>query len=387
MNDLVGSISGKTVARTLNISRNPTCRQIEDLNVLSQRILEDDPIVLSLARNTGTKFFAESSIAHLIAQLSQRRGKLVIRDTHHSWSTPRFISRIDGVSALAYSQLFGLASLENTKKHGAPNSLMQSLESRLSKSGQLEEKGPIRTLVAIDPDFPAPAETGWPQVDKSRFLALVRKMLDQYERGFVPKSGQRHHAENQLINFVYETFQNTVEHGRYGDSNSLIHGIRYFRIQVYIDNKVPDLVRRATGFPELERFLERPRPKGSGKRFVELSVSDVGQGITSHFINSRLETGSHHDDRAKILQKLIGGRLSSKRAMSGVGLGLPNALSALKELKAFLSLRTEEFWLYRDYARQDEKPNAEQHLYPVESACSIAPLPGTQFNVLIDFPM
>lgn len=387
MNNIFGSMLGKVVARILKISRNPSCRQIEDLNVLAQRIPNDEPILLSLARSTGTKFFAEGSIAQLISQLSRRPGKFVIRDTHHSWSTPRFISRIDGVSALVYSKLICLASLENTKKESAPNFLIQDLESRLSKSGLLEEKGPIRTLVAIDPDFPAPAEMGGPQVNKNRFHTIVRKMLTQYEHGLVHKSKQRQHAETQLINFVYETFQNTVEHGRYGESNSLIHGIRYFRIQVYIDNKVPDLVRRATGFPELERFLERPRPIGSGKRFVELSVSDVGQGITSHFMNSRLEPGSRHDDRAKILQKLIGGRLSSKRAMSGVGLGLPNALSALKELKAFLSLRTEEFWLYRDYARQDEESDAEQYLYPVEHSCSIAPLLGTQFNVLIDFPM
>ena len=375
------------MARILKIPKNPSCSQIEDLNVVSRRMPTGEPIVLSLARHTDTKFFAENSIAQLIAQLSRHPGQLVIRDTYHDWSEARFLSKIDGVSALVYSQLINSARLENTRRHSPPSSLLRSLKSRLSQSGQLDEKGPIRTLIAADPDFPAPVEIGWPQANKNSFGTLVRAMLGQYETGLLPKTEHRRQAENQLINFAYETFQNTIEHGRYTETNDLIPGIRYFRIKVYLDNQVRDLVRRAIGFRELEQFLQKPRPKWGQKRFVELTVSDVGQGITSHFLNSRIETTSLHDDRASILQKLVGGRLSSKRDISGVGLGLPNALSALKELNAFLSLRTEEFWLYRDYTHHVYESNTEQHLIPVEKSKTIAPLPGTQFNILIDFPM
>ena len=363
------------------IPKNPSSGQLEDLNATLQRISGHDHIILSLARRTGAKFFSESSIAQLIAHFTARPGKLVIRDTHDSWSSSRFLSKIDGVSALVYSQLFESARLENTKKFPAPESLFQSLESKLMMSGLLEKEGPTRTLIAIDPYYPTPVELGGPYAKKSCFHTIFRQMLGQYEHGFNKKSATRYQAEYQLVNFIYETFQNTVEHGRYTKANDPIHGIRYFRIHVYIGNSVSDLIRRAVGFPELENFLSRPRMKSSKKRFIELSVSDAGQGIASHYINSRPEPECDDYDREHVLQELVGGNLSSKRSMSGVGLGLPNALTALKELNAFLCLRTEEFWLYRDFADSSNSQNSGQYLYPVKRINVIAPLAGTQFNV------
>lgn len=382
------------MARFHFIPSNPSCHQIEDLNAKLHRIPTNEPIVISLARRTGAKFFVESSIAQLITHLSLRLGRLVIRDTYHSFEPPydeRFLSKIDGVSALVYSHLNDSIRIEDTKKNLAPISLFDSLKSRQLKSGLLEKAGPTRTLIAIDPIYPNPAELGSTQVRKNDFHTIVRKMLTQYENRDKEKTKQRRHAENQLINFLYETFQNTVEHGRYTENNELIPGIRYFRIHVYSGNNVSKLVDRATGFPELKQFLKQTRHKSSEKRFVELSVADAGQGITSHYLNSRPKSAPSKGSRMQVLQALIGGRLSSKRYMSGVGLGLPNALSALRELKAFISLRTEEFWLYRDYtskySSQDDVPYPDQCLYPVENVDSIAPVTGTQFNVLIDFPL
>ncbi len=377
------------MARIPYIPSNPSCHQIEVLNATLQRIPKDDPIVLSLARKTGAKFFSESSIAQLIAHLSRRSGKLVIRDTHNSWLPAhyyRFTSKIDGVAALVYSNLISTGRLENVKKLAAPDSLFTALKSRLLVSGCLEDAGPTRTFTAIDPDYPTPAELGRPQVRKSDFHNIVRSTLSQYENRLKGKSYERRRAEDRLISFVYETFQNTIEHGRFTKNNDLIDGIRYLRLHVYVDNSISDLLRRAVGFPELQQFIERTQRQRSTVRFVELAVADAGQGITSHYLNSRSPTAPAPDDRAQVLQELIDGRLSSKRSMSGVGLGLPNAMSALRELKAFFSLRTEEFWLYRDYSDQDSAANVRPPLHPVSKIKSIAPLAGTQFNVLIDFP-
>ena len=369
------------------IPKNPSCGQLEELIAKLQRISGRDTVILSLARKTGAKFFSESSISQLIADLSERAGSLVLRDTYNSWSDSRFLSKIDGVSALVYSSLSDSTRLENIKKISAPESLFRSLESKLMVSGILENKGPTRTLIAIDPHYSTPVELGGPYLKKNYFHTIFRQMLHQYKHGLDKKSVDRHKAEHELVNFVYETFQNTVEHGRYSSVNDIIQGIRYFRVHVYIGNSVDGLVRRASGFPELGTFLSRPRTRSSEKRFIELSVADAGQGIASHYLNSRPGVQSDVYDRERILQELIGGNLSSKRSMSGVGWGLPNALAALKELNAFVSLRTEEFWLYRDFTDSLRSPSLGRYLYPVKGVNSLARVGGTQFNVLIDFPI
>ena len=369
------------------IQKNPSCGQLEELISKLNRISGRDNVTLSLARKTGAKFFSESSIAQVIADLSERASSLIIRDTYDTWSDSRFLSKIDGVSALVYSAISDSTRLESIKKMTAPESLFRSLESKLMDSGILENKGPTRTLVAIDPHYSIPVELAGPYIKKNNFHSIFREMLQQYKHGFEKKSVGRQKAEHELVNFVYETFQNTVEHGRYSSVNDIIHGIRYFRIHIYIGNSVEGLVRRASGFPELETFLSRSRTKRSEKRFIELSVADAGQGIASHYLNSRPDLQSDVYDRERVLQELIGGNLSSKRSMSGVGWGLPNALAALKELKAFVSLRTEEFWLYRDFSESLSSPDTGRYLYPVERSKSLARIAGTQFNVLMDFPI
>ena len=90
------------------------------------------------------------------------------------------------------------------------------------------------------------------------------------------------------------------------------------------------------------------------------------------------------EERLTLLRQLVEGKASSKGSMSGGGLGLPNAMNALSELKAFISLRSEEFWMYRDFSKPSEGKPAEL-IQPVSAAKEIARLNGTQFNVLIDF--
>ncbi len=314
----------------------------------------------------------------------------MIRDTYNDWSSPyseRFLEKIDGVSALVFAHLTDSGRLEDTNSHPAPNSLISTLKSRLFVSGLLEKGGSTRTLLAVDPDHATPAELDTTQLKKRSFHTVIRNMLDQYEHNSKSKAEIRRHAEDQLINFIYETFQNTIEHGRYTSDNDLISGIRYLRLHVYLGNSILNLVRRAKGFPQLETFLNRQQHSRRPMRFIELAVSDVGQGITSHYLHSKAENSLPMCERAEVLQQLVCGRLSSKSYMSGVGLGLPNAVSALRELKAFLSLRTEEFWLFQDYADQQHSEDPTLFLQSVGKRSSIAPLVGTQFNVLIEYQM
>ena len=373
-----------------SIPSKPSCFQLEKLNIALERVPVDDPIVLSLARNTRSNFFAETSIAQLISHLAQRPGRLVIRDAHNSWlpvPNNRFVSRIDGVAALAYSHLIASGRLENAKQQPAPDSLYGKLETLLWNSGCLEDHGPTRTFVAIDPEHPNPVKLSSPQGFKTPFEMIALSILREFHKTEKSRSSERQRAEEQLFNFVYEIFQNTIEHGRYSKKGQMIAGVRYLRLHNYKDTSIEKLSHRAAGFEELKAFITRRGQKDGTKRFIELAVADAGQGITSHYLNSQSFNAPQLSDRAQVIQGLFGGTLSSKRAMSGVGFGLPNAMAALEELEAFVNLRTEEFWLYRDYSAQNLNSDISQPLLPVRGLDQLSPIRGTQFNVLIDFPI
>ena len=369
-----------------NISKNPQCIEIEKLNNTISEKPADETLVLSLARHTNVNFFTQTWIAQLIAHLAQREGRLVIRDAHRSWEPPpreRFIANIDGVAAIVYSRLLPQPRvlLENAKREAVPDTLYKELDTRLKGTSKLENSGQTRTFIAVDPNHPIPIDFSSPLPEK-KFLYLVQDILREFNYKFGRKPEIHREIEMALHSFIYEVFQNTIEHGRLSKKGELIPGLRYLRIRTYI-GKIDGLCARAEGFPELKKFISR-HDKDNQKtlRFMELSVSDAGQGIVSHYINSSSTTAENFDGRIALLHQLIGGRKSSKYKLSGVGLGLPNAMKALSILKAFISLRTEEFWMCRDFNDVDETRQSEV-LQPVTTIDPINRLSGTQFNVVI----
>lgn len=371
------------------VPSNPSCLDIEDLNAELTNSPSTSPISFLLSRKTGTKFFSDTAIAQLIAHLSRRSGGLEIKDYYQEWlpeHSSRFLTKIDGFAALVYSQLINTVSLANVRNQPAPRDLYERFQAQLAETGLLEQVGPTRTLVAVDPYYSVPTEARSPELSKSELYRIFQRMIKGYERGLQSKTEERIRAENQLINFIYETFQNTVEHGRYSTDRQVLPGLRYLRIHVYVNNDLSGLLKRAGPFPELVRFLRRPRDKRSNTRFLEIAVCDAGQGIASHYLTSIEKEECSHEQRLETLQELVLGRLSSKKHMSGVGLGLPNALSALRELNAFVSLRTEEFWLYSDFDKVGSPGSDLRTLEPVQHLDHCARLTGTQFNVLFDFP-
>ena len=118
-----------------SIGQNPSCHDIEDLNRSIAQESEDQILVLSLARDTNSKFFAQTWIAQLIAHLAQRQGGLAVRDNYFSWTAAspldRFTANIDGVAALVYSSIFGKGRLENKRQEPAPSTLYETLKTRV----------------------------------------------------------------------------------------------------------------------------------------------------------------------------------------------------------------------------------------------------------------
>ena len=366
------------------IGKNPLCSDIETLNSAISKVPKDKALILSLPRHTNVNFFAQTWVAQLIAHLAHRQGELVIRDAYDKWSPvplDRFTANVDGVTALALSHSLSNVRLENNKQKTAPLTLYKELFSNLEVTGQLGEKGQVRTFIAVDPDYSIPIEFSSSSGTGRKFQYLVQDILRSFNYKMNHGSVDQRKAEIELHNFIYEVFQNTVEHGRFSKEGEVVPGLRYFRIRTYID-KVDKLLSRAEGFRELENFISRIGNNRNTLRLMELTVSDGGQGIVSHYINSGSTTIKQFDDRETLLHQLIGDKRSSKSHLSGVGLGLPNAMSALSKLNAFISLRTEEFWMYRDFDEAYESTHTEI-LQPVSIHLPISRLSGTQFNVVI----
>lgn len=347
------------------IGKNPLCSDIEKLNNAISQEPRDKTLILSLARHTDVNFLAQTWIAQLIAHLAQREEGLMLRDAHNSWKRlplDRFMGNIDGVATLVYSQMLPKVQLVNAKQETAPKTLYDELDSRLRISSRLEDTGQIRTFIAKDPDHPMPIEFTSLSGPEKKFRYLIQDILREFNYKFGRKPVNYREMEIALHSFVYEVFQNTFEHGRYSVKGELISGLRYLRIRTYI-GKLDELCRRAEGFPELKKFISRhDNDRQKTLRFMEFSVSDAGQGIVSHYINSSSRPVKSFDERKALLHDLIGANTSSKEKISGVGLGLPNAMKALSKLKAFISLRTEEFWMYRDFNDSYKKEQAESTL-------------------------
>ena len=365
------------------IVKNPSCKEIEELNHAIANELEDSTIVLSLARHTNVNFFAQTWIAQLLSHLAQRKGKLIIRDAYHRWTPKceeRFTANIDGVAALVYSNIASEGLLKNATNIEAPITIYNALINKLKITSRLEDSGQTRTFIAIDPEYSMPIDFPSSRI-AWQFQRIVQNILTGFN--YQQKSGRVKEVEKTLYKFIYEVYLNSIEHGRYSKDGQLTPGLRYLRIRTYIDSNIDKLRFRAKGFPELGKFISSHKSNNkSTLRFMELSVSDAGQGIVSHYINSRAGLSKKNYDREDLLYQLIGSNISSKDKISGVGLGLPNAMEALFELNAFISLRTEEFWMYRDFLDENElgHPNI---IFPVSNIDHITYMRGTQFNVLI----
>lgn len=367
-----------------------TCLEIEELNRAISEVPESESVEIYLPRTFRPPFFAATTLAQCLSHHARRTGRLLIRDAYHDWtpqhSSDRFLCTIEGVVALVNNHMLDTTRVENARKASIPKEVFSALSDRLWRTGIIEiGGGPTRTFLAIDPTHDTPIEFGSVGVlEKSRFYESIEKVLSQYNQAGSNNWQLHQRALINLISFIYETFQNTYEHGRYNSDSAIISGIRFFRIRHYIDNKSEDLVSRASGFPELQSFLEQSLNGKQSRKLIELCVSDCGQGITSHFLNSTSTNISPTKLRVDALNGLVADKLTSKQKMSGGGLGLPNAMSALGKLEAFLSLRTEEFWMYCDFLNKSGTRN--RILSPVHNSRTIAPMIGTQFNVLICLP-
>jgi hypothetical protein len=203
-----------------------------------------------------------------------------------------------------------------------------------------------RTVVELDPDFPSAARLTSGPRRRDAFFEFVRGVLVDLEIGpmarkpFAP-AARENPAKGTILEFLYELHANASEHGR-ATSNA-----RFLRLQKHQYPHRDAAMSRAPHFEELTTYLASQPAKPSNGMFnlVEASVSDFGPGIVDGFLPSFAGGGHRQRPREDVLEDLLHKQLSSKSSDPNAGLGIGQALAAAREMDAFVSLRTGEFWL------------------------------------------
>jgi hypothetical protein len=372
----------------IKITRDSTLRDIEKLSC-DLATSGDSSANIWLPRDIGPKFFKDCRLVAFILTAS-RGGKLAVRDwiQKSQWGSEkadkRFGTEIEGLASLVYADAIGLVDDDSVSPDG--RHLLSTLIGRRGILEEEEDLGKSVTICAFDATEP---ELVKPLIfrdlsSKATTIEDLAKLRNQHlEKGISEDYSERVNpvADRALGGFVYELFQNTFEHGRLDRQNNTVRGLRYVRLKKHIATNRADFLHRAEGFPELQAYLDVHTPTQGTFKFYEIAIGDQGLGIIDRFLSTRPDFNPPTaSDRAILINQIIDQALSSKRGRSGAGYGLRNALRAVNELKGFLSLRTDAFWLH-----WSPSTNYGLKLIPVSGAGDLAHVQGTHFSMLFPF--
>jgi hypothetical protein len=192
--------------------------------------------------------------------------------------------------------------------------------------------------------------------DRDTFLEFVRGVLSKLEIGALARrrsanSPRESSEKGTILEFLYELHANAFEHGRV-DKN-----VRLLRLQKHQYPHRNIALRHAPELDELGCYLKAQPERPSNKLFnlVEASVTDFGRGILDGFLSTFAGRGHMQRPRDELLDALLHEQLSCKSSDPNAGLGIGRALASAREMDAYVSLRTGEFWLTMK-GQLDESP-------------------------------
>lgn len=175
-----------------------------------------------------------------------------------------------------------------------------------------------------------------------------------------------------LTMIILETFRNTHDHARQEVDRSDVRGsVRGLYARYYSVPEIAEFAKQGQQ-PELHspalryarNFLPRTVPAGvravstrAVGGLLELSVVDSGPGMAAKWLG-RDTTGIPIDQQfAAVMACFEKGR--STTGTAGRGFGLAKVLYSLKELHGFMSLRTNQVHVYRQFAAQRDAASVE----------------------------
>lgn len=276
---------------------------------------------------------------------------------NHKFDAARFSTGLPGLASA-----FMTAKLLRDQSHAEldVSDVRQWIEQ--DQNGYVSDiRGTDRTIIELDStrasclkDLAAPGA----EIDAKAFLTLflqIRRELEVWAIGDDERKDANKSAMRDISEFLKELFENAYKHGRLGESllQRMIPQLRFLRVRKIVEpNRQRLLDRTANTIPLIREYVEAVMEGKKENALIEVCVSDFGQGILDYFLGSPTGRRISKGSRQSILERLLYENLTSESHDPQAGLGLSNALNASRRLRAFVSLRTAEFWYARSFANQ-----------------------------------
>ena len=375
----------------LELKKHHTLPEIERM-ILSLSTTSEKYLDVWLASDLGAQLFKDSLIVGLLGFAAKRGINTRVLDwipaPSDSRLQERFGTTLEGLAALEYAN-----EIVDSQKKDLYDRVYKHRLAVVEKDGiATPEKtgGQSLTFCAFDPTMPIPI--GFSNIDTR--ASFVRTFLNIRRDFFEVGVNQRipEPIDDAVAGFVYELWQNSLQHGRLNESHEVIKGMRYLRVRKHVGFDRNKFIERAEGFPELQSYLDReiiipqktgPYPDPKSFKFYEVTIADNGLGIVERLLATRPEYRSHvvtEQDRSRFLNQIIDEALSSKLTQTGAGDGLGNAIRAVRQLRGFLSVRSGSSWVFHS-AGDDPRGGSQAQLDDVKHSGPLASL-GTHFSLI-----
>lgn len=162
---------------------------------------------------------------------------------------------------------------------------------------------------------------------------------------------------SSLVEFSYEAFDNTRQHGSSTLERQPIEGVRFVLQRVINANRerLADLARRVDREPFGSYLNELAADIGTASelRLVELTITDSGIGIPARMSGTEdIYTGPYEIERDAVKRAFAVGS-TTRTSARGRGRGLVKVLRAAEALEAMLSVRVGRTELHRKFTNGD----------------------------------
>lgn len=251
------------------------------------------------------------------------------------------------------------------------------------------QSGNSRTLIEFPPELSdSHLISGRTKEDRllcfSELISNFRRDVDNSYRvrGYNPAAPSG--SLKKTINWLFELHSNARSYGSIFRREGLLQpSLRMMRIKGHLAISRQDLLSRSHPDSVIHEYL-RTITQTLGEKtqgIVEASVSDFGPGVIDHFLNSDNGAPFRDAERRQLLQDLVLKKMSSSSNLAA-GEGMKNALTAAQELGAFISLRTDRYWVTQNFAH----PESPLELRDVGSG-NFSKVAGTHWQLLMPMAM
>lgn len=193
---------------------------------------------------------------------------------------------------------------------------------------------------------------------------------------------------SNLGQIIYEIIENTEQHGKIelntGKVNKSIRGL-VIDYKLWTKNQSPESIGGEN--TPITNYLKSLRNGDDAIHLLEISIFDSGQGIFKSF-----ESNSNYDleKEVEIIKNSFAKGITSKADSYGYGRGLFNVRDLLNKRSGFISIRTGQLSLYRDFSKNSlvEKENEPLKLFDEISKSSssynkLKPVEGLAYSILV----